>query len=154
MGLFPYADRYPVVRSFPLRGRPRNEIVAEIEAMSAEDAVALEGKISGSIYSGDEAHYAFLNEVFGHCSHANVLQRDVYPSATRFEGRDHRHDCRLDACPRGGRGDPRPAPRPPPRRTLSVSTCSAGRDQLKSAQIASVRSCAGLPRRTLSVSTC
>ena len=104
MGLFPYADRYPVVRSFPLRGRPRNEIVAEIEAMSAEDAVALEGKISGSIYSGDEAHYAFLNEVFGHCSHANVLQRDVYPSATRFEGRDHRHDCRLDACPRGGRG--------------------------------------------------
>ena len=63
MGLFPYADRYPVVRSFPLRGRPRNEIVAEIEAMSAEDAVALEGKISGSIYSADEAHLAFLNEV-------------------------------------------------------------------------------------------
>lgn len=87
MGLFPYADRYPVVRSFPQRGRPRNEIVAEIEAMSAaEDAVAHEGKISGSIYSGDEAHYAFLNEVFGHYSHANVLQRDVYPSATRFEG--------------------------------------------------------------------
>ena len=55
--------------------------------MSAiEDALADEGKISGSIYSGDHEHYAFLNEVFGHYSHANVLQRDVYPSATRFEG--------------------------------------------------------------------
>jgi glutamate/tyrosine decarboxylase-like PLP-dependent enzyme len=55
--------------------------------MSAiEDALADEGKISGSIYSGDHQHYAFLNEVFGYYSHANVLQRDVYPSATRFEG--------------------------------------------------------------------
>ena len=87
MGLFPYADRYPVVRTFPEQGRPRSEILAEIEAMSAaEDANADEGFISGSIYSGDHEHYAFLNEVFGHYSHANVLQRDVYPSATRFEG--------------------------------------------------------------------
>lgn len=87
MGLYPYADRYPVVRSFPEHGRSRAEILAEIEAMSAaEDEVAHEGKISGSIYSGDVEHYAFLNEVFGHYSHANVLQRDVYPSATRFEG--------------------------------------------------------------------
>ncbi len=87
MGLFPYADRYPVNRELPTTGRPRAEILAQIEEMSAaEDAVAHEGKISGSIYSGDEAHYAFLNEVFGHYSHANVIQRDMYPSATRFEG--------------------------------------------------------------------
>ena len=87
MSLFPYADRYPVCRVFPEQGRPRVEILAEIEAMSAaEDAAANDGKISGSIYSGDHDHYAFLNEVFGHYSHANVLQRDVYPSASRFEG--------------------------------------------------------------------
>jgi sphinganine-1-phosphate aldolase len=87
MGLFPYADRYPVNRELPATGRPRAEILAQIEEMStAEDAVAHEGKISGSIYSGDEAHYSFLNEVFGHYSHANVIQRDMYPSATRFEG--------------------------------------------------------------------
>jgi glutamate/tyrosine decarboxylase-like PLP-dependent enzyme len=62
-------------------------VLAEIRQMSAEeDARAHEGKISGSIYSGDPEHYAFLNEVFGHYSHANVLQRDMYPSATRFEG--------------------------------------------------------------------
>jgi glutamate/tyrosine decarboxylase-like PLP-dependent enzyme len=87
MGLYPYAGRYPVVRSFPEQGRPRAEILTEIEEMAeVEDSPYHEGKISGSIYSGDEAHYAFLNEVFGHYSHANVIQRDMYPSATRFEG--------------------------------------------------------------------
>jgi len=87
MGLYPYADRFPVVRSFPEHGRPRAEILAEIEQMATlEDAPYHEGRISGSVYSGDEQHYAFLNEVFGHFSHANVLQRDMYPSATRFEG--------------------------------------------------------------------
>ncbi|MCE9621585.1 MAG: aminotransferase class V-fold PLP-dependent enzyme [Actinomycetia bacterium] len=87
MSLYPYAERFPVVRSFPQSGRPREAVLSEIEAMSeVEDSPYHEGRISGSIYSGDEAHYAFLNEVFGHYSHANVLQRDMYPSATRFEG--------------------------------------------------------------------
>ena len=87
MGLYPYADRFPVTRGFPEKGRPRAEILAEITAMAhEEDSPYHEGKISGSIYSGDEEHYEFLNEVFGHYSHANVLQRDMYPSATRFEG--------------------------------------------------------------------
>ncbi|CAN5645800.1 pyridoxal-dependent decarboxylase [soil metagenome] len=87
MSLYPYADRFPVVRAFPQRGRAREDVLAEIDMMSeTEDSPYHEGRISGSIYSGDEAHYAFLNEVFGHYSHANVLQRDMYPSATRFEG--------------------------------------------------------------------
>ena len=87
MGLYPYADRYDVQRVMPRTGVSRDQILREIEEMSAaEDAVAYQGKISGSIYSGDVEHYEFLNEVFGHFSHANVLQRDVYPSATRFEG--------------------------------------------------------------------
>lgn len=87
MGLYPYAERFAVMRAFPQTGRPRDEVLAEIDAMAeVEDAPYHEGKISGSIYSGDEAHYAFLNEVFGYYSHSNVLQRDMYPSATRFEG--------------------------------------------------------------------
>lgn len=87
MGLYPYADQYPVTRAFPQRGRPRADVLREIAAMAdTEDSPYHEGKISGSVYSGDEEHYAFLNEVFGHFSHANVLQRDMYPSATRFEG--------------------------------------------------------------------
>ena len=87
VSLYPYAKRFPVVREFPQRGRSREEVLAEIDVMSeVEDSPYHEGRISGSIYSGDEVHYAFLNEVFGHYSHANVLQRDMYPSATRFEG--------------------------------------------------------------------
>lgn len=87
MGLYPYADRYGVLAAMPERGRARDEILREIEEMSAiEDAPAHDGRISGSIYSGDAEHYAFLTEVFGHYGHANVLQRDMYPSATRFEG--------------------------------------------------------------------
>lgn len=87
MGLHPYADRFPVHRAFPEGGRSHDDLLAEVRAMAGEeDAPYHEGRISGSIYSGDEEHYAFLNEVFGLYSHANVLQRDMYPSATKFEG--------------------------------------------------------------------
>lgn len=87
MGLYPYADHHPVHRVFPERGRSHAELLAEMREMAGiEDAPYHEGKISGSIYSGDEEHYAFLNAVFALYSHANVLQRDMYPSATKFEG--------------------------------------------------------------------
>ena len=52
----------------------------------AEDALGDKGTVSGSIYAGDHAHYHFLGQVFDLYSHANVLQRDMYPSATKFEG--------------------------------------------------------------------
>jgi glutamate/tyrosine decarboxylase-like PLP-dependent enzyme len=87
MSLYPYADRFGVVRGMPDAGRNRAEVLAEVAAMAAaEDAQGFDGRMSGSLYSGDHDHYSFLNEVFAHYSHANVLQRDVYPSATRFEG--------------------------------------------------------------------
>jgi glutamate/tyrosine decarboxylase-like PLP-dependent enzyme len=87
VGLYPYADRYPVQRRFPDTGRSRAEVLAEVQSMAGtEDAMGFDGRMSGSVYSGDRQHYEFLNEVYGHFSHANVLQRDVYPSATRFEG--------------------------------------------------------------------
>ncbi|MGK2929756.1 MAG: pyridoxal phosphate-dependent decarboxylase family protein, partial [Acidimicrobiales bacterium] len=43
-------------------------------------------KCSGSMYCGDHDHYGFMNEVFGLFGHMNILQRDMCPSATRFEG--------------------------------------------------------------------
>jgi glutamate/tyrosine decarboxylase-like PLP-dependent enzyme len=64
----------------------RAAILAEVSGMAqAEDAKGDEGLVSGSLYSGDHDHYAFLGEVFSLFSHANVLQRDMYPSATKFE---------------------------------------------------------------------
>lgn len=84
--LYPYRDRWTVQRRIGA-ARPRAEVLAEIAAMAQrEDAAGDVGLVSGSLYSGDHDHYAFLTEVFGLYAHANVLQRDMYPSATKFEG--------------------------------------------------------------------
>jgi glutamate/tyrosine decarboxylase-like PLP-dependent enzyme len=38
------------------------------------------------MYCGDHDHYDFMNDAFGLFAHVNALQRDICPSATRFEG--------------------------------------------------------------------
>ena len=84
---FPYADRYPVNRVLPAHGRPRDEVLKELHDMAVqEDAFWETGKCSGTMYCGDHEHYAFMNEAFGLYAHVNALQRDMCPSATRFEG--------------------------------------------------------------------
>ncbi|HET9612438.1 MAG TPA: aspartate aminotransferase family protein [Acidimicrobiales bacterium] len=86
MGKFPYEDRFPVNRALPDRGRPRDEVLAELRAMATEeDAFWETGKCSGTMYCGDHEHYDFMNEAFGLFAHVNVLQRDMCPSATKFE---------------------------------------------------------------------
>jgi glutamate/tyrosine decarboxylase-like PLP-dependent enzyme len=85
--LYPYAERFGVIDAFPEKGRPREEILRELqEVASEEDSFWQTGQCSGTMYCGDTEHYAFLNEVFSHYSHVNALQRDICPSATRFEG--------------------------------------------------------------------
>jgi len=87
MASFPYADRIPVNRTMPDAGRPREEIIADLTAIATEEDASWEtGRISGSLYCGDHSHYDFLTEAFGLFAHVNVLQRDLCPSATRFEG--------------------------------------------------------------------
>lgn len=84
---YPYAQRWPVNRTFPERGRPAGEVLAELSTMAAEeDAFWETGKVSGTMYCGDHQHYGFLTEAFGLFAHVNALQRDMCPSATRFEG--------------------------------------------------------------------
>jgi glutamate/tyrosine decarboxylase-like PLP-dependent enzyme len=85
--LFPYRDRFPTYRTIPPEGRPRDEILAMLTEMATEeDHKGDAGRVSGSIYHGDHEHYGFLTEAFGAFAHANVLQRDMYPSATKLEG--------------------------------------------------------------------
>ena len=87
MTFYPYAERYDVIRGLPSEGRPREAILAELREMAElEDAKWEEGKASGSFYCGDHDHYAFMGEAYSMYSHMNALQRDVCPSATRFEG--------------------------------------------------------------------
>ena len=86
MSTFPYADRVPVHRTLPEHGTPRAEVLDELRSMAAEEDRSWEsGRCSGTMYCGDHDHYAFLNEAFSLFSHVNVLQRDMCPSATRFE---------------------------------------------------------------------
>ena len=84
--LHPYADRYDVHSEMPEHGVGRDEILRELREMSTEeDAKGDSGRVSGSIYSGDHDHYAFLVEAYAFYAHSNVLQRDMYPSATKME---------------------------------------------------------------------
>jgi glutamate/tyrosine decarboxylase-like PLP-dependent enzyme len=84
---FPYVERYPVNRGLPEHGRSREEVIGELRQMAKEeDAFWETGKCSGTMYCGDHAHYEFMNEAFGLYAHVNILQRDMCPSATRFEG--------------------------------------------------------------------
>src|SRR6187397_71293 len=84
---YPYADRFPVNRTMPEEGRPRAEVLAELAQVASEEDAAWEtGKVSGTMYCGDHEHYAYLAEAFSRFAHVNALQRDLCPSATRFEG--------------------------------------------------------------------
>jgi glutamate/tyrosine decarboxylase-like PLP-dependent enzyme len=87
MSAYPYQDRYAVTSALPERGRARADILAELRALAREeDAFWETGKCSGTMYCGDHEHYDFMTEAFGLFAHVNALQRDMCPSATRFEG--------------------------------------------------------------------
>ena len=85
--LYPYGKTTKAYRRVPAEPVDHAALLAEIAAMAhAEDAIGDSGTVSGSLYCGDHEHYHFLGEVFDLYSHANALQRDMYPSATKFEG--------------------------------------------------------------------
>jgi len=86
MSSYPYAERFAIHRNLPEVGVPRQEVLSELRTMaSEEDAFWETGKCSGTMYCGDHDHYHFMNEAFGLFAHVNVLQRDMCPSATKFE---------------------------------------------------------------------
>jgi glutamate/tyrosine decarboxylase-like PLP-dependent enzyme len=83
---YPYRARFPTYHRLAPEGRDRAGIIEELATMAGEeDRIADLGRVSGSIYHGDHDHYRFLTEVFRLFAHANVLQRDMYPSATKLE---------------------------------------------------------------------
>ncbi len=84
--LYPYRHESETFRRIPERGRPAPDVLEEARSFAhREDAIGDEGRVSGTLYSGDHDHYHALSSVFGEFAHVNVLQRDMYPSATKFE---------------------------------------------------------------------
>jgi sphinganine-1-phosphate aldolase len=83
---YPYRARFKTYERLEPDGRDRRSILDELAMMAhEEDRIADLGHVSGSIYHGGHDHYAFLTEAFRLFAHANVLQRDMYPSATKLE---------------------------------------------------------------------
>jgi glutamate/tyrosine decarboxylase-like PLP-dependent enzyme len=84
--LKPYRDRFPTFERLPPEGRPRDEVLAEVEAMAGEERRRWEdGYASGAVYHGDPEHIEFLNRVYALHSQSNPLHVDLWPSATKFE---------------------------------------------------------------------
>src|ERR1700719_3728941 len=83
---YPYRSRFRTYHRLEPEGRDRISILDELATMAGEeDRIADLGRVSGSIYHGGHDHYSFLTEAFRLFAHANVLQRDMYPSATKLE---------------------------------------------------------------------
>ena len=86
-GFWPYRRSTTSYRRIPVEPVDRSALLEQMTALAhGEDEQGDRGTVSGSLYSGDHDHYAFLGQIFDLFSHANVLQRDMYPSATKFEG--------------------------------------------------------------------
>src|SRR5512140_1952249 len=84
--MHPYSKLFEVHKEFPKQGVSEEEILREIEYMAAQENEKWQhGQCSGTMYHGGMEHYAFLNRVFSSFSHVNILQRDMCPSATKFE---------------------------------------------------------------------
>jgi sphinganine-1-phosphate aldolase len=85
--MHPYRDKFPINSELPRKGRAPEDVLRELRSIARlEDSKWQTGKISGTYYHGGMEHYAFLNRVFALFSHVNLLQRDMCPSGTKFEG--------------------------------------------------------------------
>lgn len=82
----PYKDKFPAFTRLPAAGRPRADILRDMQAMrEREEAAWRDGFVSGAVYHGDAEHIEFLNQVYAVNSQSNPLHADVWPSATKFE---------------------------------------------------------------------
>src|ERR1700687_1585166 len=83
---YPYRACFKTFQRLEPQGRDRSSILDELATMAHEkDRIGDAAPVSGSIYHGDHDHYGFLTEAFRLFAHSNVLQRDMYPSATKLE---------------------------------------------------------------------
>jgi glutamate/tyrosine decarboxylase-like PLP-dependent enzyme len=84
--LKPYRGRFRTFTQLPATGRPREEVLAEMEKIAEEERGRWEsGHASGAVYQGDREHVEFLSRVYALHSQSNPLHADLWPSAAKFE---------------------------------------------------------------------
>jgi glutamate/tyrosine decarboxylase-like PLP-dependent enzyme len=82
----PYRAEFPTYDRLPAQPVARDEILRMMaELRTREEDRWADGYASGSVYHGDPAHIAFLNEVYALNSQANPLHADLWPSTVKFE---------------------------------------------------------------------
>lgn len=80
----------------PKAGVPADALLEVMTRWARAEAPAWrDGKVSGGVYHGGEAHLALLERVYGLYSQANPLHADVWPSVARFEADVVRFTARL-----------------------------------------------------------
>ncbi len=84
--LKPYRDELPELRRLPATGMPREQVLAQMEALARrEEPKWRDGYCSGAVYHGDEEHLHFLDQVYALHSQMNPLHADIWPSASKYE---------------------------------------------------------------------
>src|SRR5258705_188136 len=98
--IHPYRERFETHDRIPAEGRPREEVLAELEAMAGEErAKWLQGYASGAVYAGEPDHVEFLNRAYSLHSQSNPLHLDLWPSAAKSEAaRERGIGFHTDAC--------------------------------------------------------
>jgi sphinganine-1-phosphate aldolase len=82
----PYAATTPRTTALPAAGRPRAELLGEMQRLAdLERARWRDGFVSGAVYHGDDEHVAFLSQVYAAYSQTNPLHADLWPSVVKYE---------------------------------------------------------------------
>ena len=82
----PYKHTLPPMVRLPAVGRPRDDILAEMEGLQARESERWRaGYVSGAVYQGDGEHIAFLNRVYALNAQSNPLHFDLWPSTVKYE---------------------------------------------------------------------
>ncbi len=91
----------------PQHGLKPGVILEALKSLAGrENPKWAQGRLSGGVYHGDEAHLHFQNEVYALFSQANPLHADVWPSVVRFEAELVSMTAQLLGGQRGGGDDP------------------------------------------------
>ncbi|XP_040292090.1 sphingosine-1-phosphate lyase 1-like isoform X2 [Bufo bufo] len=89
-------DGMSFVKTIPHTGLKQEQVMEKLKEYSALSEVSWEqGKVSGTVYSGDERLTQLLVKVYGEFAWSNPLHPDVFPGVRKMEAEVIRMACNL-----------------------------------------------------------
>ncbi|XP_075697803.1 sphingosine-1-phosphate lyase 1 [Rhinoderma darwinii] len=89
-------DGMSFVKTLPRTGLKQEQVMEKLKEYSALGEVSWEqGKVSGTVYSGDERLTQLLVKVYGEFAWSNPLHPDVFPGVRKMEAEVVRMSCNL-----------------------------------------------------------